>query len=104
MVKALDVKNTAAAATNIASYSGYFTGPDVYYQKFFAGPAQETVQKQVGGGVTVPTYTPARGVTLLSATRIKSAIDRMRSSRKLTGIHGVALVGVVINDQTGKQV
>ena len=104
LVKALDVKNTAAAATNIASYSGYFTGPDVYYQKFFAGPAQTTVQKEVGGGVTVPSVNPARSGALLDAARIKSALDRIRSSRKLTGIHGVALAGVVLDDQNGKQV
>jgi len=104
LVKALGVKNTQAAATNIASYSGYFTGPDVYYQMFFYAPAQVTVQKEVGGGVTVPTVNPARSGTALDPAKIKSAIDRMQTSRKLTGIHGVSLVSVVLNDQNGKQV
>jgi len=104
LVKALDVKNTAAAAANIASYSGYFTGPDVYYQMFFNAPAQETVQKEVGGGVTVPSINPAKSGSLLDPTRIKSAIDRMRSSRKLTGIHGVSLGDVALYDQSGKRV
>jgi hypothetical protein len=104
LVKALDVKNTAAAAANIASYSGYFTGPDVYYQLFFNGPAQETVQKEVGGGVPVPAINPAKSGSLLDVARIKAAIDRMRSSRKLTGIHGVSLGSVVLLDQNGKQV
>ena len=104
LVKALGVKNTAAAAANIASYSGYFTGPDVYYQMYFYAPAQETVQKEVGGGVTVPAVNPARSGTALDPSRIKTAIDRMQTSRKLTGIHGVSLVSVVLNDQNGKQV
>jgi hypothetical protein len=104
LVKALDVKNTAAAAANIASYSGYFTGPDVYYQKFFYGPAQSTVQREVGGGVTVPAINPARTGALLDPARVKSAIDRMKASRKLTGIHGVSLVDVVLFDQNGKRV
>jgi hypothetical protein len=104
IVKALGVKNTAASAANIASYSGYFTGPDVYYQMFFYAPAQVTVQKEVGGGVTVPAIDPAKSAALLDATLIKSAIDRMQASRKLTGIHGVSLVSVVLNDQNGKQV
>ncbi len=104
IVKALGVKNTAAAAANLASYSGYFTGPDVYYQKFFAAPAQETVQKEVGGGVTVPVINPAKSGSLLDAASIKTAIDRMQSSRKLTGIHGVSLVSVTLTDQTGKKV
>lgn len=104
LVKALGVKNTAATAANIASYSGYFTGPDVYYQMFFYAPAQVTVQKEVGGGVTVPAINPAKSGTLLDPASIKTAIDRMQTSRKLTGIHGVSLVAVVLNDQNGKQV
>jgi hypothetical protein len=104
VVKALGVKNTAASAANIASYSGYFTGPDVYYQMFFYVPAQVTVQKEVGGGVTVPAINPAKSAVLLDPARIKNAIDRMQSSRKLTGIHGVSLVSVALYDQNGKQV
>jgi hypothetical protein len=102
LVKALGVKNTAAAAANIASYSGYFTGPDVYYQMYFYQPAQETVQKQVGGGVTVPAIDPAKSAGLLDG--IKSAIDRMQTSKKLTGIHGVSLAGVSLLDQNGNLV
>jgi hypothetical protein len=104
VVKALGVKNTSATAANIASYSGYFTGPDVYYQMFFYAPAQVTVQDEVGGGVTVPVIDPAKSARLLDAARIKSAIDRMQASRMLTGIHGVSLVSAVLNDQNGKQV
>jgi hypothetical protein len=104
IVKALGVKNTAAAAANLASYSGYFTGPDVYYQEFFAGPAQETVQKEVGGGVTVPSVNPAKSGSLLDPARLKTAIDKMQTSRKLTGIHGVSLVSVTLSDQNGAKV
>lgn len=104
IVKALGVKNTAAAAANIASYSGYFTGPDVYYQLYFYQPAQERVQKEVGGGVTVPAIDPAKSAALLDGARIKSAIDRMQTSKKLTGIHGVALESVTLLDQNGNRV
>lgn len=98
----LDVKSAPPSAAKLASYSGFFTGPDVYYNLFFYTPALKVLHDKGVLGVPVPAVNPVQNAGLLDISKLKVAIQRMQGSAKLTGIHGVALVGVSVKPQNVK--
>jgi len=100
----LDVKSAPPSAAKLASYSGFFTGPDVYYNLFFYNPAREVLHAKGITGVTIPLVDPVQNAGLLDVSKLKAVIQRMQRSAKLTGIHGVALVGVMVKPQNVKLV
>jgi hypothetical protein len=95
-------KHLKATARQLAALSGYFTGPDVYYNELYRTQAQKVMNGDGVNNVAVPTATYFSGHDLFSPSAITAALNRVSSSVKLTGIHGVGLAGVDLksNNQT----
>ncbi len=78
----------------IASLGGYFSGPDAYYMDLVYVESRQTLSDQGVTDVAVPTSTYYLTANIFDRGRIQSAVTRVGSSAKLTGIHGVSLAGV----------
>lgn len=100
MVAALGEK--AVAAAKFAALAGYFSGPDAYYMDLFYAQTRKAMGDDGVSDVAVPTARYYLGWKALDRTRLTSMLDRVGSSTKLTGIHGVALAGVVATTESGE--
>ena len=84
------------SATTITSLSGYFTGPDAYYNALVFRQAKQTMQADGVTNVAVPEMTYfAEKSDLFSKTSVTTMLTAMRQSGHVSGVHGVALVSVV---------
>jgi len=78
----------------VTALSGYLSGPDAYYQALFYTPARQVMKDDGVSGVKVPTATWFLKNDVLSETNVTAMLQRLGSSAKLGGTHGVALDGV----------
>ena len=91
-------KKTAAIASSLADLSGYFTGPDVYYQELYRTQAQKVVADDgVSGKVQVPPSDYFITHPFPSAATIAAALGHISNTGTPTGVHGVGLIGVTVN-------
>ncbi len=94
---ALTGKHLHATARKLAALSGYFTGPDVYYNELYYTQAQTIMKDDGVSNVPVPTATSFfADSTAFSPTALSAALSSVSSSTKLNGTRGVALTGVAI--------
>ena len=97
LLAALSGKNLHATARKLAALSGYFTGPDVYYNALYRNQAQndhEQRRREQRGGAGRPASSPT--ATCSRPTALQAALASVSSSTKLSGLHGVGLAGVAI--------
>ena len=85
------------SATTITSLSGYFTGPDAYYDALVFRQAKQIMSDDGNiTNVTVPKMTYfAEKADMFSKTSITTMLTAMRLSGHVSGLHGVALISVV---------
>jgi hypothetical protein len=88
-------------ATKIAALDGYFSGPDAYYMDLVYLPSRTTMSKDGVTDVAVPTSTYYLTWKALDPVRVAAMLDSVGKSSKLTGIHGVALLGVTAKTASG---
>ena len=97
LTAALTGKHLHATARKLAALSGYFTGPDVYYNELYYTQAQKVLKDDGVSNVAVP---PTTGYftnsTAFSPSALSAALSSISSSTKLNGTRGVALAGVAI--------
>jgi hypothetical protein len=107
LMAALGGKHLHATARMLAALSGYFTGPDAYYEQLYRTQAQKILKDDGVSNVAVPALVPAAGYfatsTVFSPSALSAALSSVSSSVKLTGAHGVGLAGVAIKS-SGKTV
>jgi hypothetical protein len=96
LLAALSGKGLHATARKLAALSGYFTGPDVYYNQLYRTQAQKIVTDDGVTNVAVPEVGYFAGASVFSPTALAAALTTVSSSAKLSGVHGVALGGVAI--------
>ena len=97
LLAALAGKNKRTTARKLATLSGYFTGPDVYYNELFYTQAQNVMKAD--GVSNVPVY-PVGSFShsnVFTESALQAALATISSSTKLTGLHGVGLGGVSIS-------
>ena len=99
MLSALANKKVKAA--DIAALDGYFSGPDAYYQELVYAPARDAMAKDGVTGVPVPSSTYYLTWKALDPERVKTTLSSVGQSSKLTGRHGVALVAVTAQTDSG---
>lgn len=83
-------------ASSIAALEGYLTGPDAYYQSRFYMQARNAMKDDGVDGVNVPTSTWYLTSDLLDKDSVQLMLDRLQTSSKTAGIHGVSLSGVTV--------
>ena len=89
-------QKTTPSATTITSLSGYFTGPDAYYNALVFRQAKQIMQADGVTDVAVPEMTYfAEKADMFSKASITTMLAAMRVSGHVSGLHGVALVSVV---------
>ena len=86
--------NKKVSVKDIAGLDGYFSGPDAYYQQLVYVPAQKAMQDDGVSGVAVPTSTYYLTWKALDPATVTAMLENIGKSPKLTGIHGVGLLGV----------
>lgn len=91
-------------AAKIAALDGYFAGPDVYYQTLFYNQVQIAMKGDGVSGVAVPKSTYYQTTQIFDLASVESMLSRLSGSPRLSGVHGVALVGVVVKPQGATQV
>lgn len=99
MLGALSSKKVGPAA--IAALDGYFSGPDAYYTDLVYAPAQKVMADDGVSGVAVPTSTYYLTWKALDPLTVTAALESVGKSSKLSGIHGVALLGVTAQGSSG---
>jgi hypothetical protein len=92
MVGALTTGKVGAA--KIAALNGYFAGPDAYYMDRVYLPARTVMSDEGVSDVVVPTSTYFLNWKAMDPARLEAMLASVGSSSKLSGIHGVGLVGV----------
>lgn len=97
LLAAFTKKNAKATAAKLATLSGYFAGPDVYYGEEYQKQAEQIVADDGVIGVPVPVSDFFLKNDLFDAAAIEAALKRAASSTgtTTTGSHGVGLVRVV---------
>jgi hypothetical protein len=93
--------NKKVRAADIAALDGYFSGPDSYYQEMVYAPARAVMSEDGVSGVAVPTSDYYLRWKALDPVRVQVALDTVGKSSKLTGIHGVGLLGVTAQTTGG---
>jgi hypothetical protein len=96
LLAALTGKHLHATARKLAALSGYFTGPDVYYNELYRTQAQKVVSDDGVNNVAVPSAGYFENSVAFSPSALSTALSRVSSSTKLSGLHGVGLAGVAI--------
>jgi hypothetical protein len=99
MLGALASKKVSAAT--IAALDGYFSGPDAYYMELVYPQARTTMADDGVTGVAVPESTYYLTWKALDPARVTTALDSVGKSTKLTGIHGLGLLGVTAKSSKG---
>lgn len=79
----------------LAALAGYFSGPDAYYRSRVYVAARNTMSEQGVTDVPVPKTTYYLTAKTFDTARLEQMLNSVRSSTKLAGIHGVALVSVI---------
>lgn len=100
MTAALGKKKVTAAG--LSALAAYFAGPDAYYMDLFYTPTRKVMSDDGVTDVAVPTSTSYLNAKTFDRLRLESMLSRVRSSSKLSGIHGVGLVSVVATTESGK--
>jgi hypothetical protein len=103
LLAALTGKHLHATARKLAALSGYFTGPDVYYNELYRTQAQKVVTGDGVNNVAVPSTGYFENSNAFSPSALSAALSSVSSSTKLNGVRGVALTGVAIKSN-GKTV
>jgi hypothetical protein len=104
LLEALTGKHLHATARKLAALSGYFTGPDVYYNELYYTQAQKVVTDDGVSNVAVPALPGYfENSNAFSPSALSAALSSVSSSTKLNGVRGVALIGVAIKSN-GKTV
>lgn len=98
MVDALSRKKVDA--DELASLAGYFSGPDAYYMDLVYLQSRTIMKDQGVTDVAVPTATYYLDWKAFDRDNLESLLDRVGSSAKLTGVHGVALISVTAKTGT----
>ncbi len=96
LIAALSGKHLAATARKLAALSGYFTGPDVYYNELYRTQAQKIMSSDGVNNVAVPAAGYFANSNVFSPAALSTALATVSSSTKLTGVHGVGLTSVAI--------
>ena len=96
LLSALTGKHLRATARKLAALSGYFTGPDVYYNELYRTQAQQIVSDDGVNNVLVPPAGYFANSNAFSPSALSAALTSVSSSTKLNGLHGVGLAGVAI--------
>ena len=96
LLAALTGKHLHATARKLAALSGYFTGPDVYYNELYRTQAQKIVTGDGVNNVAVPSTGYFENSNAFSPSALSAALSSVSSSTKLSGLHGVGLAGVAI--------
>ena len=97
LLAALTGKNLHATARKLAALSGYFTGPDVYYNDALphaGAEGHDRRRREQRGGARASATSPATAV--FSPSALQAALSTVSSSTKLSGVHGVGLAGVAV--------
>jgi len=95
------IANKKVGAGAIAALDGYFSGPDAYYQELVYAPSRDTMAEEGVSGVAVPTSTYYLTWKALDPLVVATALESVGKSSKLTGIHGVGLLGVTAQGSSG---
>jgi hypothetical protein len=95
------LQNKKVTAGTVAALDGYFSGPDAYYQELVYEPSRKAMADDGVTGVAVPTSTYYLTWKALDPVRVEDALDTVGSSSKLTGTHGVGLLGVTAQTSAG---
>jgi hypothetical protein len=93
--------NKKVKAPDISALDGYFAGPDASYQELVYGPSRDAMAKDGVTGVAVPTSTYYLTWKALDLGRVEEALKGVGNSSKLTGRHGVALISVTAQTDSG---
>jgi hypothetical protein len=93
--------NKKVKATDISALDGYFAGPDASYQELVYTPSRDAMAEDGVTGVAVPTSTYYLTWKALDPVRVQQALDTVGKSSKLTGIHGVGLMSVTAQTDSG---
>jgi hypothetical protein len=99
MIAALE--NKKVGPRKIAALDGYFSGPDAYYMDLVYLPARTTMGEEGVADVVVPTSTYYLTWKALDPATVATALDTVGKSSKLSGIHGVGLLGVTAQGTSG---
>lgn len=92
----------SVGAQRIASLEAYFSGPDAYYMDLCYMQARQVMSDQGVTDVAVPTSTYYLTSTMFDPARLQDMLNRVGSSSKLAGIHGVGLAGVTAVTSSGE--
>ncbi len=95
------LQNKKVTAATIAALDGYFSGPDAFYQELVYEPSRKAMADDGVTGVAVPASTYFLTWKALDPVRVQEALDSVGRSSKLTGTHGVALLGVIAQTSGG---
>ena len=93
--------NEKIGVKQITALDGYFSGPDAYYQELVYLPARQTMADDGVTDVAVPTSTYYLTWKALDPATVTAMLDNVGKSPKLTGIHGVAVLGVTAKSSSG---
>ncbi len=93
--------NKKVGPNKIAALDGYFSGPDAYYGLLVYLPSRQTMSDEGVSGVAVPTSTYYLTWKALDPLVVATALESVGKSSKLTGIHGVGLLGVTAKGSSG---
>lgn len=102
-IMAAITKKGSVTAAKIAALSAYFSGPDAYYMELVYVPAQKAMQADGVSGVTVPRSTYFLTSDMFDIARVKFLLTSINKSTSLSGVHGVALVGVTVQSGSSTQ-
>lgn len=100
VVATLGKKRVTAAG--LSALEAYFAGPDAYYMYRFYTPTRKVMSDDGVVDVPVPTSTYYMTAKTFDTLRLEAMLKSVGSSSKLSGIHGVGLVGVVATSESGK--
>jgi hypothetical protein len=95
------ISNEKVGPAAISALDAYFSGPDAYYMELVYVPARTTMKDEGVSDVAVPTSTYYLTWKALDPATVATALDSVGKSAKISGIHGVALVGVTAKGSSG---
>jgi hypothetical protein len=93
--------NKKIGVKQITALDGYFSGPDAYYQELVYLPARQAMADDGVSDIAVPTSTYYLTWKALDPGTVTAMLDNIGKSPKMTGIHGVALLGVTAKSGSG---
>lgn len=86
--------NETVNPRKIAALDGYFSGPDAYYMSRFYAQTRNVMSEEGVSDVAVPTSTYYLTAKTFDVSRVEDMLSAVGGSSKLSGLHGVALLGV----------